>query len=105
MDGEVRIRNYFNDFQHNHHNCSHGMRERICQEIDEDFESKQNFQMWHSRQVAAEDLQFPVKVCGSYSNKVEWFNSYFDLYSNKVKWFRNDLNQIFKQSWLIEKMI
>ena len=23
MDGEVRIRNYFNEFQHNHHNLSH----------------------------------------------------------------------------------
>ena len=71
MDGEVRIRNYYNDFQQNHHNYSH--KQTIEFELKwegenyEDFERKHYFQMWHSRQVA-EDLQFPVKVCGSYSN-------------------------------------
>ena len=78
MDGEVRIRNYYNDFQQNHHNYSNKQDFEWERENNEDFESKHYFQMWQRRQVA-EDLQFPVKVCGSYSNRVEWFGNHLDL--------------------------
>ena len=76
MDGEVRIRKYFNDFQHNHDYSHKWMRHRQHFSLTEigkkiDFENK----FWHSQ--VAENFQFPAKVCCSYSNKVEWFNTYF----------------------------
>ena len=77
MDGEVRIRKYFNDFQHNHHDYSHKwMRHRAT--LFFDWNWKENWfenKFWHSQ--VAENFQFPAKVCCSYSNKVEWFNTYF----------------------------
>ena len=97
MDGEVRIRKYFNDFQHNHHDYSHKwMRQRATLFFNRNWKKKNG----------------TILKTNSDTVRLQRISNFQPKFVARIQTKLNDLTHIsqlfsliFKQNWMINRII